>query len=59
MKIKAVEVQTHVVIRLEVTNNTKLGAGGTINAKAPMIDCIYVDTDANLTWKPHTENIAA
>ena len=47
------------IIRLEVTNNTKLGAGGTINTKAPMIDCIYVDTDANLTWKPHTENIAA
>ncbi len=47
------------IIRLEVTNNTKLGSGGTINAKAPMIDCIYVNTDATLTWDPFTENIAA
>ena len=47
------------IIRLEVTNNTKLGSGGTINAKAPMIDCIYVNTDATLTWDPFAENIAA
>lgn len=47
------------IVRLEVTNNIKLGSAGTVDAKAPMIDCIYVNTNATLTWEPYTDNIAA
>ena len=45
------------VIRLEVTNSTKLGTTGTMNATAPMIDCIYVATDAELTWSPFANGL--
>ena len=31
---------------------------GTMKAIAPMIDCIYVCTDATLTWSPKTSNTA-
>lgn len=43
------------VITLTVNNATHMQ--GTMYAKAPMIDCIYVHTDAVLTWDPVTENI--
>lgn len=43
-------------IRLQVNNSEKQGSTGTMNAAAPMIDCIYVDTDAELTWNPITAN---
>ena len=45
------------VIRLEVNNDEKQGATGTMNAIAPMVDCIYVYTDATLTWEPFSDNI--
>lgn len=45
------------VIRLQVNNSEKQGTTGTMNAAAPMIDCIYIDTDAELTWEPFTSNV--
>ena len=44
-------------IRLQVNNDEKQGATGTMNAIAPMVDCILVYTDATLTWEPFTSNI--
>ena len=43
------------VIRLTVTNTHS--HDGSMQASAPSIDCIYVQTDAKLTWEPHLENI--
>ena len=43
------------VIRLTVANSHS--HDGSMAAEAPMIDCLYVDTDAVLTWTAHTENI--
>lgn len=45
-------------IRLQVNNSEKQGTTGTMNAIAPMIDCIYVYADAELTWEPFTGNIS-
>ena len=45
------------IIRLQVNNDEKQGATGTMNAIAPMVDCIYVYTDAELTWQPFTDNV--
>ena len=28
-----------------------------MNAIAPMVDCIYIYTDAELTWEPFTDNV--
>ena len=39
-------------IMLQVNNSQKQGTTGTMNAIAPMIDCIYVSTDAELSWEP-------
>ena len=44
-------------VRLQVNNDEKQGATGTMNAIAPMVDCIYIYTDAALTWEPFTDNI--
>ena len=41
-----------------VVNNDQKGSGGTMQAKAPMVDCIYVYTNASLSWEPKTSNIA-
>ena len=46
------------VIRLQVNNSDKQGTTGTMNAAAPMIDCIYVATDAELTWSPFANGIS-
>lgn len=43
------------VIRLTVANTHS--HDGSMQASAPSIDCIYVQTDAKLTWEPHLENI--
>ena len=45
-------------IRLQVNNDEKQGNTGTMNAIAPMVDCIFVYTDAALTWQPFTDNIS-
>ena len=45
------------IVRLEIANSEHHGAGGTVNASAPMIDCIIIDTDAVLTWEPIESNI--
>ncbi len=46
------------VIKLKSLDSVKYGEVGTINATAPMIDCIYVNTDATLTWNPKLGNVA-
>lgn len=46
------------VIKLTSLDSQKYGDVGTINATAPMVDCIYVNTDAVLTWNPKTGNVA-
>ncbi|MBR1813314.1 MAG: InlB B-repeat-containing protein [Lachnospiraceae bacterium] len=43
------------VIRLTVNNSHS--HDGSMAAEAPMVDCIYVETDAELSWTAHTENI--
>ncbi len=46
------------VIELIVNNNKSMG--GTMNATAPMFDCLYLNTNVNVNWKEgecHTENI--
>ena len=45
------------IVRLEIANSEHHGAGGTVNATAPMIDCVIIDTDAVLTWEPIESNI--
>ncbi len=45
------------VIRLTVTNS-HAPYDGTMEASAPMIDCISIFTDATLTWNPLKENVA-
>lgn len=41
-----------------VINNSYQGSGATMNAKAPLIDCMYIYTTANLTLHEYTDNIA-
>lgn len=46
------------VIRLSVENEDSPQTGaGSMDAKAPAVDCLYLISDANLTWDPYTENI--
>lgn len=45
------------VIRLTVANN-HAPYDGTMEATAPMIDCINIFTDAKLSWEPVVENVA-
>lgn len=40
-----------------VVNNTA-AHGGTMYAEAPIVDCLYLGTDAALSWNPKTDNIA-
>lgn len=40
-------------IQLKVSNNEK-AIGGTTTAKAPVVDCIKISTDANLGWTSQT-----
>ena len=42
-------------INLVISNTTELG--GTMYAEAPMIDCMYVYTDAHLNWTPIEDNL--
>lgn len=41
-----------------LTNNLN-SMGGTMDATAPLIDCIKLDTIANLSWDPLLENLSA
>ena len=45
------------VIKMITKNSTKHDAQGTMNAEAPMIDCLYAYSDAALTFDAHTDNI--
>ena len=45
------------VIKLIVNNENRLGESGTMYATAPLFDCLYVYTDAQLTWEPLTDNL--
>lgn len=40
-----------------VTNNDEHMSGATMEAKAPMVDCMYLYTSAKLTWEPVESNI--
>lgn len=40
-----------------VVNNTA-AHGGTMYAEAPIVDCLYLGTDAQLSWNPRTDNLA-
>lgn len=42
-------------IKLVTANSTPMQ--GTMYATAPMVDCIKIETDANLSWEPVTSNI--
>ncbi len=44
-------------IKLIVNNADRLGDSGTMYATAPLTDCLYVYTDAELTWEPLTGNL--
>lgn len=45
-------------IKLVTNNNTKHPGGGTMNAIAPIVDCIKINTtEAELDWTPVTGNI--
>lgn len=45
------------VVRLTVTNSNP-PYDGTMEASAPMIDCMSIFTDATLTWTPLEQNVA-
>ena len=40
-----------------VTNNDEHMSGATMDAKAPMVDCMYLYTSAELSWEPVLDNI--
>lgn len=40
------------VITLTVSNNIKMNDSGTLYATAPMVDCVYLYTGADLSWTP-------
>lgn len=44
-------------IKLIVNNNDRLGDSGTMYSTAPLVDCIYLYTEADLTWTPLTDNL--
>ena len=44
------------VIKL-VVNNKQSFEIGTMQAYAPLIDCLYISTDADLTWEPILTNV--
>lgn len=44
-------------ISLIVNNEDRLGESGTMYATAPLFDCLFVYTDAQLTWEPLTDNL--
>lgn len=45
------------VIRFTMTEEKRYGEVGTMYATAPMMDSIYVNTNATLSWTPKTENV--
>lgn len=45
------------VIRFTMTEEKRYGEVGTMYATAPMMDSIYVNTNATLSWTPMTENV--
>lgn len=45
-------------IKLIVNNDDTPQVGaGSMDSKAPMIDCLYLTTEASLTWSPYTSNL--
>lgn len=42
-------------ISLIVDNNDNYG--GTMRASAPLVDCIYIGTESELSWEPKTDNL--
>lgn len=44
-------------IKLIVNNSDRLGDSGTMYATAPLVDCMYIYTDAGLSWTPLEDNL--
>ena|GEM_PF-2046797 len=44
-------------IRFTMLDEVRYGEVGTMYATAPMFDSIYVNTNANLSWSPMTDNV--
>jgi uncharacterized repeat protein (TIGR02543 family) len=42
---------------IRFTTNNQISMGGTMDATAPLFDCIKIDTIAQLTWNPVLENL--
>lgn len=45
------------IVVITVTGNRHYDLPGTLQALAPIVDCIKITTTANLTWNPCTENL--
>ena len=45
------------IVKIEVTNNIRMQESGTLNATAPMVDCLYLYTDVALSWTEKTSNL--
>lgn len=44
-------------VKIEVTNSIRMQESGTLNATAPMVDCLYLYTDVGLSWTELTGNL--
>ena len=44
------------LIRIEIINDKYMGGG--MEACAPVVDCISIETEANLTWEPVYDNLS-
>lgn len=45
------------IVRLMTNNNVNLAGSGSADGVAPIIDCLYITTQAVLTWQPLTDNL--
>ena len=45
------------IIKIVVNNSDRMQESGTLNATAPMVDCLYLYTDVGLSWTEKTINL--
>lgn len=45
------------IIKIVVNNSDRMQESGTLNATAPMVDCLYLYTDVGLSWTEKTSNL--
>lgn len=55
--VDLVEGENTIQLIVNNTDSPQTGAGS-MDSKAPMIDCLYLTTDATLTWDPYTSNLS-